>query len=78
MFCVCMKVPLSKKRLNSDDVFILDLGKTIYQWNGKGGNKNEKFKVTHDRNRLDTCIIATLINKSINSYGVTDYRQPSS
>lgn len=46
------EVPLSKKRLNSDDVFILDLGKTIYQWNGTGGNKNEKFKAAQFLNSL--------------------------
>ncbi|XP_071808772.1 gelsolin-like protein 2 [Asterias amurensis] len=36
--------PLSKFSLKSDDVFILDLGLEIYQWNGKGANKDEKFK----------------------------------
>jgi len=46
------EVPLSKKRLNGDDVFILDLGKTIYQWNGKGANKNEKFKAAQFLNGL--------------------------
>ena len=38
-------MPLSKKRLNSDDVFILDLGLKIFQWNGNGCNKDERFKV---------------------------------
>ncbi|XP_005100380.1 gelsolin-like protein 2 [Aplysia californica] len=38
------EVPLSKDRIKSDDVFILDLGKTIYQWNGSGSNKDERFK----------------------------------
>eukprot|EP00916_Digyalum_oweni_P002067 GHVL01003862.1.p1 GENE.GHVL01003862.1~~GHVL01003862.1.p1 ORF type:complete len:368 (+),score=31.17 GHVL01003862.1:407-1510(+) len=38
------EVPLCKDRLKSDDVFILDLGLTIYQWNGKGSNKDERFK----------------------------------
>jgi gelsolin len=38
------QVPLAQSRLNSDDVFILDLGTTIYQWNGKGCNKDERFK----------------------------------
>uniref|UniRef100_A0A2C9L767 Actin-modulator n=1 Tax=Biomphalaria glabrata TaxID=6526 RepID=A0A2C9L767_BIOGL len=37
-------VPLCKDRLKSDDVFILDLGKHIYQWNGRGSNKDERFK----------------------------------
>lgn len=37
---------VAKKRsnLNSDDVFILDLGLNIYQWNGSGANKDEKMK----------------------------------
>ncbi|KAI8781962.1 gelsolin protein 2 [Biomphalaria glabrata] len=42
---ICVKeVPLCKDRLKSDDVFILDLGKHIYQWNGRGSNKDERFK----------------------------------
>lgn len=38
------EVPLSKDRIKSDDVFILDLGQTIYQFNGNGSNKDERFK----------------------------------
>lgn len=38
------EVPLTPGRLNSGDVFILDLGMTIYQWNGSGSNKDERFK----------------------------------
>ncbi|XP_061186302.1 gelsolin-like protein 2 [Saccostrea echinata] len=37
-------VPRSASRLDSGDVFILDLGLTIYQWNGKGSNKDERMK----------------------------------
>ena len=36
--------PLNKHCLDSSDVFILDLGLQLYQWNGKAGNKDEKFK----------------------------------
>nr|WAQ15590.1 severin/fragmin [Halisarca dujardinii] len=36
--------PLKKASLDSSDVFILDLGLEIYQWNGKTCNKDEKFK----------------------------------
>lgn len=32
--------------LKSEDVFILDLGNKIYQWNGSGSNKDERMKVT--------------------------------
>lgn len=38
------EVPLCRGRLKSDDVFILDQGLQIYQWNGKGANKDEKWK----------------------------------
>lgn len=38
------EVPLSRSRLNSNDVFILDLGLTLYQWNGSGSNKDERFR----------------------------------
>jgi hypothetical protein len=30
--------------LNQGDVFILDMGQTLYQWNGKDANRYEKFK----------------------------------
>ena len=39
------EVPMSVKRLVSSDVFILDLGLKVYQWNGSEANKDEKFKV---------------------------------
>eukprot|EP00300_Choanocystis_sp_HF-7_P015692 c19141_g1_i3.p1 GENE.c19141_g1_i3~~c19141_g1_i3.p1 ORF type:complete len:804 (+),score=216.53 c19141_g1_i3:39-2450(+) len=37
-------VALSAKSLNGGDVFILDLGLSIIQWNGKNANRNEKAK----------------------------------
>lgn len=40
-----MQVPMNKSRVTSNDVFILDKGLEIYQWNGKSCNKDEKFKV---------------------------------
>lgn len=36
--------PLKKACLDDTDVFILDLGTVVYQWNGIGANKDEKFK----------------------------------
>ena len=39
------EVQLSKKSINSDDVFILDMGTKAYQWNGINASKDEKFKV---------------------------------
>ena len=41
----CGQVPASKSRLSAGDVFILDMGLTIYQWNGSGANPFEKNKV---------------------------------
>lgn len=41
---VVKEVPCCRTRLNSDDVFILDQGTQLYQWNGTGCNKDEKFK----------------------------------
>ena len=39
------EVQFSRKSLNSDDVFILDLGLQVYLFIGKDANKDEKFKV---------------------------------
>jgi len=39
------QVPASKSRLTPGDVFILDKGLTIYQWNGSGASPFEKNKV---------------------------------
>ena len=39
------QVPAAKSRLTPEDVFILDMGLTIYQWNGSGANPFEKNKV---------------------------------
>jgi gelsolin len=41
---VVTQVPAAKARLHSGDVFILDLGLKIYQWNGSGANAFEKNK----------------------------------
>jgi len=38
------EVPLSASSLNAGDVFILDVGLTIYQWNGAKCNRKEKTK----------------------------------
>lgn len=38
------EVALNKHCLDSSDVFILDLGLTIFQWNGKTANKDERLK----------------------------------
>jgi hypothetical protein len=38
------QVPVKRESLNDGDVFVLDLGLTIYQWNGSKASKNEKAK----------------------------------
>ncbi|KAK2187184.1 hypothetical protein NP493_176g01064 [Ridgeia piscesae] len=38
------EVPLCRSRVTSNDVFILDLGLKLYQWNGADCNKDERFK----------------------------------
>ncbi|XP_033745502.1 gelsolin-like protein 2 [Pecten maximus] len=38
------EIPRDKKKLDSTDVHILDLGLVIYQWNGKKSNKDERVK----------------------------------
>ncbi|KAL5014039.1 hypothetical protein ScPMuIL_008309 [Solemya velum] len=40
------EIPRSRDLLDSTDVYIMDLGLQIYQWNGKGANKDEKFKAS--------------------------------
>jgi hypothetical protein len=39
-----LAVPLALASLNSGDVFILDAGLTLYQWNGAGASRAEKAK----------------------------------
>jgi len=46
------QVPLSRKSLDSSDVFLLDLGLTLYQWNGKTCNKDEKFAALQYVNKI--------------------------
>ena len=40
-----MQVERCKDLLREDDVFILDSGSAIVQWNGRSCSKDEKFKV---------------------------------
>jgi gelsolin len=40
------EVTFSKQAIDSDDVFVLDMGKTVYQWNGNGANKDERFQAS--------------------------------
>jgi hypothetical protein len=38
------EVPLARDSLNAGDVFIVDLGLTIFQWSGKDVSTREKKK----------------------------------
>lgn len=55
-----MQVEVSWSSFNNGDIFLLDLGKLIVQWNGPQSNKREKIKVgfilkiQHGRTR-DAC-----------------------
>lgn len=40
------EVPLKRGNLNSEDVFVVDCGLRIYQFNGETANKDEKFRAT--------------------------------
>ena len=46
------EVPLHPDRVLSGDVFILDLGLTLYQWNGSQSSKDERFKAMQYLNNL--------------------------
>ncbi|KAM7097041.1 villin-1 isoform 1-T1 [Ciconia maguari] len=41
---VAREVEMSWKSFNQGDVFLLDLGQLIIQWNGPGSNRNERLK----------------------------------
>jgi hypothetical protein len=47
------QVPLARDSLNSGDVFILDAGLNIYQWNGKQAGPQEKMKGAQLSRALD-------------------------
>jgi hypothetical protein len=49
---VVMQVPIEHKSINTGDVFILDTGKKIFQWNGKTANKYEKAKALEYSTKL--------------------------
>lgn len=40
-----LQIACDKSKLDSTDVYILDTGRMIYQWNGNGANKDERFRV---------------------------------
>jgi len=50
---VVREVPLNRDSLNSGDVFILDNGLNIYQWNGGKASVNEKSKAAQLSRAID-------------------------
>lgn len=46
------QVPFKKGNLNSEDVFVIDCGLRIYQFNGETANKDEKFRATMYVNQI--------------------------
>jgi len=44
-YLCCTQVPAAKSRLQSGDVFILDMGVKVFQWNGSEASVFEKHKV---------------------------------
>lgn len=49
----CTEVPLKRGNLTSDDVFIIDNGLNIYQWNGSSCSHDEKFKAAAEVDKLE-------------------------
>lgn len=48
-----MQVEFKSSSMNEGDVFILDAGKKLFQWNGKNANKYEKFKALEVVNKIN-------------------------
>lgn len=45
VFPLCLQVEMSWMSFNLGDVFLMDIGKTIVQWNGPKSNRQERLKV---------------------------------
>lgn len=60
----CTEVPAKKGNLSSDDVFIIDTGAIIYQYNGKDCSHDEKFKAAQETAKIKSdrgkCKVETL------------------
>lgn len=48
----CTQVSMKKGNLKAGDVFIIDNGKAIYQWNGKDCSHDEKFKAAQEIGKM--------------------------
>jgi len=50
----CQEVSLKRGNLTSEDVFIIDNGLTIYQWNGSKCSPDEKFKAAAEVDKIES------------------------
>jgi len=50
----CTEVSMKRGNLNSDDVFIIDNGATISQWNGSSCSHDEKFKAAQEVDKIQS------------------------
>ena len=41
-----LQIPRKASKVTEDDVFLLDLGETLYQYNGSAASGKEKFRVS--------------------------------
>ncbi len=48
------EVPISYTSLNSGDVFLLDYGRELYQWQGKTSSAQERFKASQLAAAIDS------------------------
>lgn len=58
------QVEMSWKSFNLGDVFLLDIGKTIVQWNGPKSNRQEKLKVRFCDD-IRACVCAQMIHNPL-------------
>lgn len=70
------QVVRDKSRLDDTDAYILDLGLTIYQWNGQGCNKDERFKaiinkyVISEKIKKKLVFVIRLIDSLIHGFNI--------
>lgn len=50
----CTQVSMKRGNLTSDDVFIIDIGANIYQWNGSKCSPDEKFKAAQEVDKIQS------------------------
>lgn len=48
----CTQISMKRGNLTSDDVFIIDLGLSVYQWNGSKCSADEKFKAAAEVDKI--------------------------